>query len=301
MQVSRLFQILYFLMERGTVTAKELAEHLEVSVRTVYRDIEALSQAGVPVYALQGRKGGISIAQGFVLEKSFLTVEEQRDVLASLQGASALGAYGDRDQALKKLSSFFGSREPEWLKIDLSDWSNRHQQDYELVKEGILRRRVLCFDYYGANGQMTARRAEPLRLWYKSGAWYLVAFCRERGEMRTFKMSRIKRPQLTQETFVPREPEEPRQLPGYTLVSFTMWIDASQAYRVYDSFEEEEITLQEDGSFLVRVAYPVDDWFYGSILSYGVHAKVIDPPELRERIEEMLKKMLENYQREKET
>ena len=69
----------------------------------------------------------------------------------------------------------------------------------------------------------------------------------------------------------------------------------------YDSFEEEEITLQEDGSFLVRVAYPVDDWFYGSILSYGVHAKVIDPPELRERIEEMLKKMLENYQREKET
>ena len=97
MQVSRLFQILYFLMERGTVTAGELAEHLEVSTRTVYRDIEALSQAGVPVYALQGRKGGISIAQGFVLEKSFLTVEEQRDVLASLQGASALGAYGDRD------------------------------------------------------------------------------------------------------------------------------------------------------------------------------------------------------------
>lgn len=296
MQVSRLFQILYFLMERGTVTARELAEHLEVSVRTVYRDIEALSQAGVPVYALQGRKGGISIAQGFVLEKSFLTVEEQRDVLASLQGASALGAYGDRDQALKKLSSFFGSREPEWLKIDLSDWSNHHQQDYELVKEAILRRRVLCFDYYGANGQMAARRVEPLRLWYKSGAWYLVAFCRERKASRTFKMSRIKRPQLTQETFVPKEPGEPVQIPDYPLVSCTMWVDASQAYRIYDCFEEEDITLQEDGSFLVKAAYTGDDWFYGSILSYGVHARVIDPPELRNKIEGMLKRMLENYQ-----
>ena len=297
--LNRMLGMIYLLMNKGTVTAGELAKHLEVSARTVYRDIEALSQAGVPVYALRGKGGGITIAKGFVLEKSFLTVEEQRDVLASLQGASALGAYGDRDQALKKLSSFFGSREPEWLKIDLSDWSNCHQQDYELVKEAILRRRVLCFDYYGSNGQMAARRAEPLQLWYKSGAWYLVAFCRERKELRTFKMSRIKRPRLTEETFVPRDPGEPQKLPQCTVETFTMWVDASQAYRVYDSFEEEDITPQPDGSFLVKAAFPVDDWFFGSILSYGIHAKILDPPRLRELVEEMLKKMLENYQEEK--
>lgn len=300
MQVSRLFQILYYLMERGSVTARELAEKLEVSPRTVYRDVEALSQAGVPVYSAQGKGGGIRISPGYVLDKSFLTVEERREVLASLQGISALGAGGEQDQVLQKLSSFFGGQQPAWLKIDLSDWSNRHQGAYELVREAIIHRRAIAFDYYGSNGQLTSRRVEPVQLWFKSGAWYLRAFCRDRGAMRTFKMSRIKRPQALEDTFFPKEPEEePEAVLPETIGCFTMWIDPSQAYRVYDSFEEEEITRQEDGSFIVRAAYPVvDDWFYGSILSYGVHGKILYPPELRRQIEEMLKKMLENYKDE---
>lgn len=301
MQISRLFQILYCLIERGCVTARELSRQLEVSPRTIYRDIEALSQAGVPLYAVKGRKGGIYIAEGFVLEKSFLTKEEQREVLAALQGASAVGACGDINQTLQKLTSFFGSQDPAWLEIDLSDWSNRHQGDYERVKDAILRHKVVSFDYYGTNGSMTTRETEPVQLWYKSGAWYLRAYCRSRRAMRTFKMSRVKRLRTLEETFIPKDPkkwEEKESQPPLT-ERFTMWVDASQAYRVYDSFEEEEITKQEDGSFLINALYPVDDWFYGSILSYGIHGKVLAPPQLRNQIEGMLKKILENYVEEK--
>ncbi len=296
MQISRLFQIVYYLMERKNITARELAERLEVSSRTIYRDIEVLSQAGIPVYAAKGKGGGIRISEGFVLNKSLLTGEDQKEILASLQGLSAIGFSEGPEKALQKLSAFFGSMEPAWLRIDLSDWGNRHQRDYELIKESIIHHKVIVFDYYGTNGCLTSRRVEPLQLWFKSSAWYLKAYCQQRNAMRTFKMSRIKRLQVLEEVFTPKFSKEEKELvPPASIGYFTMWIDAGQAYRVYDSFEEEEITRLEDGSFIVKAVYPVDDWFYGSILSYGVHGRILDPPELREKIEDMLQKMLENY------
>lgn len=296
MQISRLFQIVYYLMERKNITARELAERLEVSSRTIYRDIEVLSQAGIPVYAAKGKGGGIRISEGFILNKSLLTDQDQKEILASLQGLSAVGFSEGPEKALQKLSAFFGSMEPAWLKIDLSDWGNRHQRDYELIKESIIHHKVIAFDYYGTNGCLTSRRVEPLQLWFKSSAWYLKAYCQQRNAMRTFKMSRIKRLQVLEEVFTPKFSKEEKELvPPASIGYFTMWIDAGQAYRVYDSFEEEEITRLEDGSFIVKAVYPVDDWFYGSILSYGVHGRILDPPELREKIEDMLQKMLENY------
>jgi len=298
MQISRLFQIIYYLMEQKTITAKSLAERLEVSIRTIYRDIETLSQAGVPVFATQGKGGGIHLAEGYVLDKALLTSGEQKEILASLQSLSAMGISEGEEKALKKLSALFGGKDPPWLKIDLSDWSNRHQGEYELVKDAIIHHKVITFDYYGANGTLTSRKAEPVQLWFKGNAWYLRAYCTDRRAMRTFKMSRIKRLQALDETFTsrrePSDAEEEKPLP-VSIGHFTMWIDASQAYRIYDSFEEEEIARLEDGNFLVHAAYPVDDWFYGSILSYGVHGKVVEPPELKEKIEGMLEEMLKNY------
>ncbi len=296
MQIRRLFQIIYYLMDRKKITASELAERLEVSARTIYRDIEVLSQAGIPVFAAKGKGGGICLSEGFVLNKSLLTGEDQKEILASLQGLSAIGFSEGPEKALQKLSAFFGSIEPAWLKIDLSDWGNRHQRDYELIKESIVHHKVIAFDYYGTNGCLTSRKVEPLQLWFKSSAWYLKAYCQQRNAIRTFKMSRIKRLQVLEEVFTPKSPKEEKEhLSPVSVRHFTMWIDASQAYRVYDSAEEEEITRLEDGSFIIEAVYPVDDWFYGSILSYGVHGKVLDPPELRDKIEEMLQKMLENY------
>lgn len=297
MQISRLFQIVYYLMERKNITASELAERLEVSARTIYRDIEVLAQAGIPVFAMKGKGGGIHLSEGFVLNKSLLTEEERKEILASLQGLSAIGFSDGPEKALQKLSSFFGGAEPAWLKVDLSDWGNRHQRDYELIKESIVHHKVITFDYYGTNGCLSSRRAEPIQLWFKNSAWYLKAYCQQRNAMRTFKISRMKRLQVSEETFAPKDAAEKQDFVSPVSVGyFTMWIDASQAYRVYDSFEEEEITRLEDGSFIVKAVYPVDDWFYGSILSYGAHGKILNPPELREKIREMLQKMLKNYQ-----
>ena len=119
MSAQRLFELLYVLLERGHVTAPELAQRFEVSVRTIYRDIDALSSAGIPIYAAPGRKGGIALLDGYVLDRALFTPEEQRQLLTALR---ALPELPGQDSALicAKLAALFRTEEPDWLQVDLS-------------------------------------------------------------------------------------------------------------------------------------------------------------------------------------
>ena len=123
MQESRLFQILYYLLDKGQVTAPELAETFEVSVRTIYRDIDALSGAGVPVYTESGRSGGIRLMKGFVLDRAVLSEEEKREILTALQSINA-AQRGNNSRILQKLSAVFQLSSADWLEVDFSRWGN---------------------------------------------------------------------------------------------------------------------------------------------------------------------------------
>ena len=202
--INRLISIIYILMNKGTVTANELAERFEVSVRTIYRDIDALSMAGIPVFARKGKNGGISLTEQFVLNKLLITEQEQQEILAALTGMQETGAQ-DTGQVLRKLGEFFKTEPIDWLAIDLSDWSGARQQLYEDIKRAILERRVICFDYYGQNNTMTNRIVEPTQLLFKEYTWYVKGYCRERQAFRTFKVFRMKRTQVLDETFMPRK------------------------------------------------------------------------------------------------
>ena len=299
MQVSRMFEMLYMLLERERMTAAELAQSLEVSVRTVYRDVQALSEAGVPVYADRGKGGGISILPSFKLSKSMLSEAERRSILASLQAAAQSGA---EDRAvLRKLRAFFGASAYDWVQIDFSDWSGTQDHDVALLKEAILSSRVLAFDYYGESGEKSERLVCPLRLWFKGQAWYLRAYCLTRRAVRTFKLSRLKRPRVVPGTFPPealasRAQDESRiDCPEPAFVHLRMLADACMAYRVFDDFAEESITRLEDGSFLIDARFPPGAWIVSIILSYGPHAQVLEPPELREEIRKAAENLLARY------
>ncbi|MDR0286975.1 MAG: HTH domain-containing protein, partial [Clostridiales bacterium] len=121
MQVNRLFEIIYILLNKKMITAKELAEHFDVSQRTIYRDIDLLSLAGIPVYTEKGKNGGISLLPEFVLNKSILSEQEQNEILSALQGLSTVKT-AETDQVLKKLSTIFNKNTVNWLDVDFSDW-----------------------------------------------------------------------------------------------------------------------------------------------------------------------------------
>lgn len=301
MQISRLLEIVYLLMEKKSISAGELARHFGVSVKTIYRDIDALGQADIPVYTTQGKGGGIALMDRFVLQKSLLSKSEQEEVLSALQGLQAVGAP-QVEGVLGKLKALFGAEDSGWIQVDFSDWSQRKQNELAFIKEGILTRQALAFTYYGSSGEKTVRKVQPLQLWFKSKAWYLKAFCLKRQAIRLFKLTRMKDIRLAGERFDP--PEEKDSPPLYAtdpykpVVHLTMWIAASQAYRVYDEFEEDEITKNGDGSFTVSVFYPEDEWVYGLLLSYGCSVMVLDPPEVRDILRQKLKKTLTLYEKQ---
>lgn len=299
--LNRLLGIIYILLNRESVTAKELAERFEVSVRTIYRDVENLSMAGIPVYMRKGKNGGISLTSQFVLNKMLVTKEEQDQILAALASLQETGALREKE-TMAKLTDFFSAEPENWVAIDFSDWSGRRQELFEKVRDAILSHKVLSFDYYGQNGIMTRRMAEPLQLLFKEYTWYLRAFCRDREDMRLFKLLRMKRVETTGESFSPQKHLCPKtdvsnsdtQDDSY-LTMLTLLIDKGEAFRVYDRFEEEEITVLENGDFLVRVKYLMDEWAYGVIFSFGAAAEVIEPVEVRTEILRRLKKMQLRY------
>lgn len=300
--LNRLLGIVYILMNKGTVTAGELAQRFEVSVRTIYRDVENLSMAGIPVYARKGKNGGISLTEQFVLDKTLISKEEQQKILAALTSLQETGAQ-DEIKTIKKLSEFFNTDAYPWVSIDLSDWSGSRKELFEQLREAILSKRVIQFDYYGQYGEMTNRVAEPVQLLFKDYTWYLRGFCRIRQEMRLFKVLRMKRVKMLSETFERSEygktekeekykKNEPELSEGRG-IKITFIIDKKEAYRIYDRFEEEEIHILPNGDFQIHMNCLLDDWVYGMLLSFGAALREIEPEEVRQemksRIEEMLK------------
>jgi len=270
MQQNRLFEIVYILLGQKSITAKELAARFEVSQRTIYRDIDTLSLAGIPVYTEKGKGGGISLLPDFVLSKSLLSEGEQNDILAALQSLGSIRA-AETDQVLQKLSAVFNRSAVPWLEVDFSDWSYTQGGIFQDSKKAILEKRVVEFDYYSTYGEKTRRRVEPLQLWFKSKAWYLRAFCLTRQDVRLFKLTRVKNFVLTEEHFTARNllaetplAPEARQRGDVTL---RLHIAPEMAYRVYDEFGEDDVERQPDGSFLVHVTWPEDMWVYSTLLS----------------------------------
>ncbi len=337
--INRQLEMIYILMDRGTVTAQELAQRFEVSQRTVYRDVESLSMAGIPVYASRGKGGGIRLMDRFVLDKRLLSQEEQQKILAALASMQETGALGE-GEILEKLGTFFKADPVSWVSIDFSDWSGRRGELFDQIREAILGRRVMTFDYYGQYGDMSRRQAEPVQLLFKEYTWYVRAWCRTRKAMRLFKVLRMKRVEVLEEIFevrhieagytqagqtqaghmnsggadggcenskvkadkLPEACEEnglPKEEPVYTEV--VVHIDRKEAYRVYDRFEEDEITVLPQGDFEIRLHYLVDDWVYGMILAFGDSARVLEPEWIRREMGRRIRRMWEYYEGEQKS
>ncbi|WP_454198958.1 helix-turn-helix transcriptional regulator [Nocardia sp. Marseille-Q1738] len=209
MRASRLVQLLLLLQTRGRLTAPELARELEVSVRTVYRDIDALSAAGVPVYSEPGRAGGVRLVDGYRTRLTGLTTEEADAVLLTgLPGAAAdlgLGTVLATAQ-LKVLAALppelrgRATRIAERVYVDVPGWFHRPDETPTLatVADALWHDRTLRVRY-GRKDNVVERRLDPLGLVLKAGIWYLVA--RDGSALRSYRVSRILAAEPTAETF----------------------------------------------------------------------------------------------------
>lgn len=296
MKENRLFKIIYFILEKGRVTAPELAEKFEVSVRTIYRDIDVISSAGIPIYVTTGRSGGIQILDNYVLDKALFSDKEKHDILSSLQSLSVIDNTCERE-LLTKLSALFNTQPENWVEVDFSRWGSKTQDNtkFEQLKNAAINHKVATIVYVSSYFKKTRRNIHPLKLYYKSKEWYVKAYCTEKNDFRLFKINRIIHCEILDEDFIPVEfPElQDTEQNGYNKI--ILRFPKEMAYRVYDEFTEDEITEQENGDFIAAAYMPEDTWLIGYLLSYGVYVEVIEPAYLRKVLSDEAKKIYEKY------
>ena len=173
MKINRLLEIVTILLNRETVTAKELADRFDVSARTIYRDIDALSSAGVPVYTNKGNSGGISLLEDYTLNKTLLSKNESEGLLLALKTMGAT-SYPEANAIIDKLGSIFkNSQAHDWIEVNFEGWSSKvnEQNKFSKIRDAIFNNLVISFDYVNANGSRSSRSVEPVKLIFNAYTW----------------------------------------------------------------------------------------------------------------------------------
>lgn len=296
MRDSRLFRILYYVLEKGKVTANELSEKFEVSVRTIYRDIDVISSAGIPIYATQGKGGGIEIADDFVLKKSLLSEKEQEQILVALKGLEGINKQYE-NELLTKLSAFFKIKNTNWIEVDFTNWQRGNEYDelFNDIKSAIINKNIIRFTYFSSNEKETSREVKPIRLLFKGWDWYVYTFCLLRNEFRYFKLSRIRDLKILDENFEDSYEDVVliKKMEYKDTVHVKLKFDRKVAFRVYD--EMGDIKEDEEGNLYAEIELPNDYNLYNYIFSFGESVEVLEPIEIRNNIRDMINKMSRTY------
>ena len=298
MKITRLIEIITILLNRQTITAKELAERFGVSTRTIYRDVDVLSSAGVPIYTDKGKGGGISLLEDYTLNKTLLSKNESEGLILALKAMGATD-YPEANALLEKIGSIFKSNiAHDWIEVDFESWSSKVNEDnkFSKIRDAIIGCFVINFDYINGNGVKTNRNVEPVKLIFNAYTWYLIAFCHKRGEHRMFRLSRIRNVRITDECFTKRTiAEEEKEMAHVPLVKLKLRCDEKVLNRLYDVFDGQFISERNEGNYELTVQMPEEEWLYSFILSFGSYAEVLEPKHIREEVLERAKKVMEKY------
>jgi predicted DNA-binding transcriptional regulator YafY len=300
MKLDRLMGILTILLQNDRVTAPFLAEKFEVNRRTIGRDIDALCMAGIPIVTHQGIGGGISIAEGFKLDKSVLTANELSDIIAALKGIGSVSEQTNIERTLLKLhantNAVVSLREP--VVIDLSSYyKGTLTEKIELIKRAVFEARIIEFDYYYEKGE-SHRQIEPYFVIFQWTSWYVFGFCHKRKDFRMFKLLRLWNLQLCDETFSPREiPPEKRDFhikyDGDMKVIAVF--DPSVKYRLIETYGLDCFIETAEG-LRFEMEFSNRDYLINWMLGFGGMVKVLEPLDIAEGIKTAAKSILSNYE-----
>lgn len=297
MKDNRLFRILYYILEKEKVTANELADKFEVSVRTIYRDIDSISSVGVPIFTTQGKGGGIKIDNEFILNKSLFDTNEKEQIIAALQGLEKTNeAY--KSELITKLSALFKIKNSNWIEIDFTSWgsNNTYQDLFNALKTTIINKNIISFSYNSSKAEKINRKVKPIRLLFKEQDWYLYAFCLLRNDFRYFKLSRMKDLEVLAINYEDNFENAvlKKELKYENIVNIKLKFDKSVAFRVYDEFNEA-IEEDEKGNLYVEIKIPNNYKLYNYIFSFGSNVEILEPEEIRNQFKNMINEIAKKY------
>lgn len=316
-RADRLLSALLLLQVHRRMTARELATRLEVSERTIHRDMEALSAAGVPVYAERGAHGGWVLPDDYRTQVTRLTESEIHALFLGRQGrlVDDLGLNDAARAAQVKLQAAISSSlqrgaalVSERIYIDVPSWRAKPEPVPALppLQQAIFAGQKVCMEYGRSDGSSVDRVVDPLGLVAKGSTWYLAAATE--GQVRSYRVSRVRRVNLLPETFerpddfnladwwAKNTAEFVAGLPRYPVTLHA----APEVYRFLANpgnwaVVEHATEPDANGWHELAVAFETEQLASGTILAFGDRARVLEPPELRERLVRQAAEVISMY------
>ncbi|MBC3805215.1 WYL domain-containing protein [Acetobacterium fimetarium] len=310
MKVDRLISIIMILLDKKRIGAQELAELFEVSPRTIYRDIDTINMAGIPVRSISGVGGGFEIMQNYKIDRKVFSTADLSAILMGLSSLSNMIRGDELINALAKVKSFIPADRVKDIElkanqivVDLSPWmGNRNIQPYlEIIKTALQESKLLSFEYADRYGNKTVRTAEPYQLVLKSSHWYWQGYCHKRNDFRLFRLSRTSNLQIQEEFFTPRDYQKPQL--DFTDILATMQtkikirIHKSVMDRVLDFCTYEQFSPDGDEHFIVSIPFIENEYHYNILFSFGDKCECLEPLHIRTEMKRRIHDIATIYER----
>ena len=283
------------------MTSRELAEKFEVSQRTILRDIDTLNMSGIPIVSEQGQGGGISIMEGYKIDKTLLSSGDMQAILSGLQSLDSVSGTNRYRQLMEKLSAddMTSVSADNHIIIDLSSWDKSAiAGKIELIKQAIEQRNLITFRYFSHSGE-SERRIEPYHLIFQWSAWYVWGYCTEREDYRMFKLTRMTELAVTDEIC------EDRVVPGFTSdklrhtrgeIKATVKFDISVKWRIIDEFGADFLKYDDSGDLVMEFTWSDKHSFFNYIMTFGDSAEIVSPQEYCQEFAELAKIIYSKYE-----
>lgn len=294
MKIDRLVSIIMVLLDKERIGAQELADMFEVSPRTVYRDIDTINMAGIPIRSIPGVGGGFEIMQKYKIDKNVFSADDLSAILMGLSSLSDMIRGNELINALAKIKSFIPADKANAIElkanqiyIDSSSWGgNQNTQSYlDIIKTALQNCRLVSFEYIAHHGKKTVRTVEPYQLVLKSGHWYFQGYCLIRNDFRLFRLSRILNLQIKQEIFTPRDYQKPilqfEEILQTMQTEIKIRIHKSIMDRVLDYCTYERFSPNGDEHYIVDFPFIENEYYYDILLGFGNKCECLEPLHIR--------------------
>ncbi|NQX61776.1 helix-turn-helix transcriptional regulator [Paenibacillus qinlingensis] len=300
-KVERLISIIMVLLRKEIVSTTKFSQLFNVSKRTILRDMETLNLSNIPIYSVNGVKGGYGIMDEYKVDKRLLSSSDLQNILAALGGLEQLLFTEDVERTIQKIEAMVSPLSlNRSIQLSFYDWEGRSEilETVKTCQESISKKRLVSFDYTDKDGVVTDRIVEPYELHFSESSWYLKGFCLHRQGSRTFKLSRIDHITMNERAFHPREDwseqgHEASYLPQF--VTIKAWISPSIKDQIIERYGRKSIEDHGSGLLLATIFVPQNYMGFQLLASFGTHLKVVEPKTYVEDFRNYLSKMMENY------
>lgn len=302
-KVERLISIIMILLRKEIVSTREFSQLFHVSKRTILRDMETLSLSNIPIYSVNGVKGGYGIMDEYKVDKRLLNNSDLQNILAALGGLEQLLLTEEVERTIKKIEAMVSPLSLDRsIQLSFYDWEGRSEilETIKTCQASIAKKRLVSFDYTDKDGVVTNRMVEPYELHFSESSWYLRGFCLHRQGYRTFKLSRIDPITMDERAFHPRDDwseqgREASYLPHF--VTIKAWISPIIKDRIIERYGRKSIEDHEhkSGSLLATMHVPQNRMGFQLLASFGTHLQVVEPTSYVEDFRNFLHQIMENY------